>query len=94
MAAGRTVTNDEDRQRQIDELAAQLIAESGGIDGLLMRLGVGPRFDPPELKQPTLLAPRVKRVAYVLWIEMNDIEPSIWRQVVVPSDLTLTPSTT
>ena len=87
--AGETVTKDDGKQRQIDQLAEQLIAESGGIDGLLMRLGVGPSFDLPELKQPTLLKPRAERAAYVLWIELNEIEPPIWRQVVVPSDLTL-----
>lgn len=87
--AGVTVTNDDDRRRQVDELAEQLIAESGGIDGLLARLGVGPSFEMPELKQPTLLEPRAERAAYVLWIKLNDIEPPIWRQVVVPSDLTL-----
>ncbi|GAA4892203.1 hypothetical protein GCM10025789_06460 [Tessaracoccus lubricantis] len=83
------MTKDNDRRRQIDELADQLISESGGIDGLLQRLGVGPAFAMPELRQPTLLARRVKRVAYVLWIRLDDVEPEIWRQVVVPSDMTL-----
>ena len=41
------MTKDEDRQRQVDELATQLIAESGGIDGLLMRLGVAPGLGTP-----------------------------------------------
>lgn len=87
--AGETVTKDDDKQRQIDQLAEQLIAESGGIDGLLVRLGIGPSFEMPELKQPTLLEPRDERMAYVLRIELDDITPTIWRQLVVPSDVTL-----
>lgn len=83
------MAKDDDRQRQIEELADQLIAESGGIDGLLLRLGIGPRFEMPEPKQPTLLKPRDERMAYVLWIELNGITPPIWRQLVVPSDVTL-----
>ncbi|WP_162274559.1 plasmid pRiA4b ORF-3 family protein [Tessaracoccus flavus] len=83
------MAQDGDRQRQIDELADQIIAESGGIDGLLVRLGAHPGMALPTQRQPTLLPPRAERVAYVLRIELEYIEPPIWRQVVVPSDLTL-----
>lgn len=83
------MTKDEDRQRQVDELATQLIAESGGIDGLLMRLGVAPGLGTPELKPPTLLPRRNERAGYVLRVELDGITPPIWRRVRVPSDLTL-----